>query len=249
MTVSSPRNSWARVVVYLGLISLASGAGPALASTQLQPTAYITVTDNLFQPQNLSINAGTTVVWTNNGNAPHTATSDTGVWDSGTFTRGQTSSRTFDTPGSFPYHCLFHQGLGMVGTITVLGTQPTATPTRVTATATPTPLLATATPTPLPPTATPTSLPPTPTAVPASATPIPTASLTPVPAVAPLAGPGVTPEAPKPSPAVPTPQPAVPTPTALTRTGESASIWLPWSLALAGLAMVLGLALSLVARR
>lgn len=125
------------------------------ASPQPQATVTVSVADNSFQPQSLTITAGDTVVWTNNGSNPHTSTSDTGLWDSGTLSPGQTFSRVFDTPGTFPYHCAFHQGLGMVGTITVQAAAPAAT----------------ATPTPLPPTATPTSVPPTATPTPAVATP------------------------------------------------------------------------------
>ncbi|MDP2935617.1 MAG: plastocyanin/azurin family copper-binding protein, partial [Dehalococcoidia bacterium] len=95
----------------------------------------IEITDNRFFPQNLSVSAGSTVVWTNNGASPHTTTSDTGLWDSGTLLRGQTFSRSFDTPGTYPYNCIFHRGAGMVGTITVVAPTSTATPTP-TATAT-----------------------------------------------------------------------------------------------------------------
>ncbi|MDP2726904.1 MAG: cupredoxin domain-containing protein [Dehalococcoidia bacterium] len=239
MTISSPRNSSALVATLLALVFMASLAGPASASVLPQTIVNISMSDNFFQPQILSINAGTMVVWTNGGNAPHTTTSGAALWDSGTISRGQTFSRTFDTPGTFPYHCIFHQGSGMVGTITVLGTQPTATATPLRPTATPTTVPATATRTPLPPTTTLTSVPPT--ATPTGVPPTPTA--------APLVAPGVTPGATRPPTASPTPQPAAPTPAALPRTGESASNWLPWAMALAGLAIVLGLAFSLVARR
>lgn len=112
------------------------------ASGPQQPTIGISIIDNVFMPQNLRINTGSQVVWTNNGPSAHTTASDTGLWDSGILSAGQVYSRTFDAPGTYQYSCVFHRGPGMVGTITVVGAaQATATPTA-------TPLGATATPQP-----------------------------------------------------------------------------------------------------
>jgi plastocyanin len=89
---------------------------------------------NQFQPATLSIAAGTTVTWTNNGSVQHTVTDDsskasnpadaslpTGVaaWDSGPVNGGQTFSHTFTTPGTYKYFCIPHEALGMLATITV----------------------------------------------------------------------------------------------------------------------------------
>lgn len=71
-----------------------------------------------FNPQNLSIPVGATVRWTNNeGFLTHTATADDFSWDSGLLSPGQQFSRTFNTPGVYPYHCDLH--FFMTGTITV----------------------------------------------------------------------------------------------------------------------------------
>src|SRR5689334_2484604 len=37
-----------------------------------------------FQPQTITVPAGTTITWTNNGTVPHTVTADDGSFDSGT---------------------------------------------------------------------------------------------------------------------------------------------------------------------
>jgi plastocyanin len=73
--------------------------------------------DYAFNPASLTISAGTTVVWTNNGQAPHTTTSDTQIWESGTLNNGQSFSYQFNTPGTYPYHCEIHTS--MQGTIVV----------------------------------------------------------------------------------------------------------------------------------
>lgn len=75
--------------------------------------------DNHFSPGNLTIPAGTTVVWENKGLNFHTTTSRDGLWDSGVIGSGQTYSFTFTAPGTYRYYCRQHLLQGMTGTITV----------------------------------------------------------------------------------------------------------------------------------
>jgi plastocyanin len=107
---------------------------PAMA----QGTVDVAAQDNVFNPVTVNVTAGTTVRWTNSGNNPHTTTSDTGLWDSGTMNAGAVFTHTFTTPGTFPYSCTFHASLGMTGTVVVAQPSPTAT-TAATATDTPLP--------------------------------------------------------------------------------------------------------------
>ncbi|MEY4747661.1 MAG: hypothetical protein RLZZ416_710 [Candidatus Parcubacteria bacterium] len=83
----------------------------------------VTMTDNQFSPRNISINAGDTVTFVNQGNAPHTATADNGTFDSGSVQPGQQFGAVFNQAGTYAYYCKFHGspgGGGMSGTITVL---------------------------------------------------------------------------------------------------------------------------------
>jgi|GEM_PF-2040458 len=139
----------------------------------------VTIANFAFSPAAVTVPVGATVTWTNQDPGSHTTTSDTGLWDSGglNFNTGVSFSRTFNTPGTFGYHCSFHSF--MTGAITVLASTPTSTSTptsgatatsTATATATRTPTAtatATATVTPTPTTPTVTS---TPTA---TGTPVP----------------------------------------------------------------------------
>src|SRR5579859_2546765 len=61
-----------------------------------------------FSPQTLTIAVGTTIIWKNNTSAPHTVTSDSGVFDSGTIQPGATFSFKFTSAGTFAYHCSIH---------------------------------------------------------------------------------------------------------------------------------------------
>lgn len=78
-----------------------------------------------YSPNPIRITAGSSVVWTNNHDFAHTATSDSGAWDTGSIPAGGSSGAiTFNTPGTFIYHCRFHAD--MHGTIIVAAV--TATP-------------------------------------------------------------------------------------------------------------------------
>jgi plastocyanin len=80
-----------------------------------------------FSPNPLAVPVGTRVVWTNmQTGVPHTVTSDTGLWDSGTVSPGAMFAFTFNTPGTFPYHCNIHPT--MHGTVTVTGQAAGTTP-------------------------------------------------------------------------------------------------------------------------
>ena len=73
--------------------------------------------DRAYLPAELIIVAGTTVTWTNTDSVSHTTTSDRPGWNSGTVAPGGQFSTSFQTPGTFPYHCSIHPG--MTATVTV----------------------------------------------------------------------------------------------------------------------------------
>src|SRR5207248_970134 len=61
-----------------------------------------------FNPQNITVTTGTIVRWINIGNVMHSSTSDTAVWARGILNPCQQFSFTFDTPGTYAYHCSVH---------------------------------------------------------------------------------------------------------------------------------------------
>jgi plastocyanin len=61
-----------------------------------------------FVPETIVVQTGTTVRWTNQDAAPHTVTSNTGLFDSGTLQNGETFEFTFDQPGRYAYFCAIH---------------------------------------------------------------------------------------------------------------------------------------------
>ena len=94
-----------------------------------------------FDPTPLTIPVGTTVVWTNQDTAPHTATNDPGsafTFDTGMLQKGQSGSITFTTAGSFAYHCTVHPNMHAMVVVTAAGA-PAAPAAPITAPAAPAP--------------------------------------------------------------------------------------------------------------
>lgn len=77
----------------------------------------INISGFVFSPASLTVPVGTKVTWTNKDAATHTATSNTGIFDSGDLTQGKSFSFTFTTAGTYPYVCIYHTN--MIGTIVV----------------------------------------------------------------------------------------------------------------------------------
>lgn len=93
------------------------------------PTTALTIQNYSYAPATVNIQLGTKVTWTNNGPASHSVTSDSTGFDSGALaapmgngyggmTSGGIFQVTFNTPGTYTYHCMFHAN--MHGSITVL---------------------------------------------------------------------------------------------------------------------------------
>ena len=80
-----------------------SGTGPAPDEVWMQGSA--------FNPQTITVSAGTTVKWTNKESSIHTVTSDTKLFESGNLGNNGTFSFKFSAAGTFTYHCIFHTAM------------------------------------------------------------------------------------------------------------------------------------------
>ena len=81
----------------------------------------ISITDDMkFNPEDLTINVGDAITWTNNDGMGHTATSTDGPasFDSGNIAAGATWSFTFTEAGTYNYKCDYHSS--MTASITVV---------------------------------------------------------------------------------------------------------------------------------
>jgi plastocyanin len=61
-----------------------------------------------FNPQRITVKAGTTVTWTNGDDIPHTVTSSAKLFKSKTLDTDDTFTFTFTTPGVYEYFCSLH---------------------------------------------------------------------------------------------------------------------------------------------
>jgi plastocyanin len=92
-------------LVTLSLIRTASAA----------ETVTVRIDNFAFAPAELSVAPGTTVVWTNLDDIPHTVTSTDGAFKSHALDTDDSFSFTFEKPGSYRYFCSLHpKMIGMI---------------------------------------------------------------------------------------------------------------------------------------
>jgi plastocyanin len=80
-------------------------------------TNEVFIENMAFNPTVITVNAGTTIKWTNKDAVGHTVTSTTGLFDSGAINTNGTYSHLFSIAGSYPYLCTIHPD--MTGTVVV----------------------------------------------------------------------------------------------------------------------------------
>jgi plastocyanin len=130
--------TWA--VVNKGLFA-ATPTVSSVATAEAGVTVIRLIAGNKFDPQEISIPAGTTIQFVNADTRAHTVTADDASFDSGNMKVGDTFNHTFTQPGDVLYYCDFHGGKGHEGMAAVIhvtgeGAIPNATtaPTNASAT-------------------------------------------------------------------------------------------------------------------
>jgi len=98
--------------MFLLCMTMVLPAGPAFAPLPIgnNPPAKVAVTiDNFsFSPATVTVASGTTVVWTNQDDVPHTVTSNENVFGSSALDTGEKFEFTFKKAGTFSYYCKVH---------------------------------------------------------------------------------------------------------------------------------------------
>jgi plastocyanin len=109
-------------VLIAGALAACSSDGGTATTAQPEPGDSgneVAIADFVFEPSTLTVATGTEVMWTNEHTLAHTATADDESFDSGRLGQGESFSRTFDTAGTFAYHCTLHPS--MTATVIVEG--------------------------------------------------------------------------------------------------------------------------------
>jgi len=115
MQLFTPREVWRFVLAgSVAGILIAVGIAHAVPAPQ---TASATIDNFTFNPQRLTVKAGTTVTWKNQDDIPHTVTSSTRLFKSKALDTDDGFSFIFNEPGAYEYFCSLHPH--MTGSIVV----------------------------------------------------------------------------------------------------------------------------------
>jgi plastocyanin len=101
----------------VGALLLIAAFYTGVASADETSPPQIVMKDFMFAPMSLTVKAGTTVMWANKDDEPHTVVSDSGLFRSGAIDTDGTFSFRFDRPGTYHFVCSIHPR--MVGTVVV----------------------------------------------------------------------------------------------------------------------------------
>ena len=93
------------------MIAMVLPAGTPSVAANDQPSgasADVKIDNFSFGPKTLTVSVGTTVVWTNRDDIPHTVVSTDGVFKSKVRDTDEKFSYTFTKAGEYSYYCTIH---------------------------------------------------------------------------------------------------------------------------------------------
>ncbi|HXI41804.1 MAG TPA: cupredoxin family copper-binding protein [Bryobacteraceae bacterium] len=99
------------LIVALGAAGLGVGHKSSIARAQDKPSSAEVKIDNFsFGPASLTVAVGTTVIWTNRDDIPHTvvSTDDAKTFKSKVLDTDEKFSFAFTKAGTYPYFCSIH---------------------------------------------------------------------------------------------------------------------------------------------
>ncbi len=89
----------------------------SVAALQAHADSSVTISAFAFSPATVEVPIGSQVNWINQDKASHSIISDTDSFSSDTLKQGDSFNHTFNTAGTYKYHCGFHKY--MTGTVVV----------------------------------------------------------------------------------------------------------------------------------
>jgi plastocyanin len=117
------RTLWTRIVL-TGAVLLPVVFSVACGSSSVNPVSptpapgggggggadvTISISNMSFAPASMTVKVGQSVAWHNADSVTHTATANSGAFDTGAIASGGTSAAiVMNTAGTFPYHCSIH---------------------------------------------------------------------------------------------------------------------------------------------
>ena len=88
----------------LAVLALAVLLAPAAMAKEHK----VSIKDLKYNPRELKVKKGDTVVWTNSDERDHTVTADDGSFKSLNLGDGDHFTQKFDKAGKYKYHCEYH---------------------------------------------------------------------------------------------------------------------------------------------
>ena len=108
--MSQQHRTWKRFA-WCAAVLVTLGSAAQAAGTTIEVKNY------MFSPTELTVSAGSQVIWLNKDGEPHTVVSDTGLFRSSAMDTNESFSFKFDKPGTYHFTCSIHPR--MVGTVVV----------------------------------------------------------------------------------------------------------------------------------
>ena len=119
LATTLPTGAWRLVLLLATAVSLIGYPKPASAATfNITVGVHVPLAGFRFVPSLVTIHPGDQVKWTW-ASSGHSTTSDNGIWDSGIRGEGATFTHTFDSVGTFTYHCIRESIYPEVGQVIV----------------------------------------------------------------------------------------------------------------------------------
>ena len=104
------------IAALLGALT-AAVLSAALLTARAQDAAAVAIDNFTFNPQRITVKAGSTVTWTNKDDIPHAVVASGHAFRSKVLDTDDSYSFTFTTPGIYEYFCSLHPH--MTGTVVV----------------------------------------------------------------------------------------------------------------------------------
>ena len=104
----TPTETLAAILLVGVALAIASPKLHANAGETPSAGADVKIDNFAFGPQSLTVKVGTTVIWTNRDDIPHTVVSSDGMFKSKARDTDETFSYKFDKAGTYSYFCSLH---------------------------------------------------------------------------------------------------------------------------------------------
>lgn len=96
-------------LIMVSVLMMSAFGGEVLAQTTSLPQRHVVqIQDFAFQPPQITVAPGDTVVWVNKDFVPHFVSLADGKWQSEILEEGQSWELLVDESGRFHYVCIFH---------------------------------------------------------------------------------------------------------------------------------------------